>query len=63
METDISKLDSSTLFEYYEDAIRDDHYNPTSNSYNTSGFSYEKIRTELLNRLSYTLKNNSQPNL
>ena len=47
----IKSLTNATLIEYFKDAIREDHYNPSSESYNKSGYSLYELQKELYERL------------
>ena len=47
----ISNLSNSELLNHFKDAVRDDHYNPSGNNCNESGFSYDELESELLSRM------------
>ena len=49
----LEKMSSLTLLEHFEDAVCDKNYNPSSENYNESGFSYEELRNEILNRMDF----------
>lgn len=51
MKSKIEKLTNHELMDYFDDAIRDDHYQPTAHKCNHSGFSSDELKTELLRRL------------
>lgn len=47
----VKDLTNEELIEYFEDAVRDNNYNPTSKNYNNSGFTYDELRYEIFSRL------------
>jgi hypothetical protein len=47
----IEDLTTDELIECFKDAVCDRNYNPSSESYNQSGFSYKQLLTELYRRL------------
>ena len=47
----IKRVSNYDLLDYYSDAVREDNYNPTSESYNKSNFSLDELKNELLIRL------------
>ena len=51
MKSKIEKLTNHELINYFDDAIRDAHYQPTEYKCNNSGFSSYELKTELLRRL------------
>lgn len=48
----IEKLNNYLLLAYYDDAIRDENYNPSDMLYNDSGFTLNELREELLRRIN-----------
>lgn len=48
---DIHIVSNSTLLEAFEDAVCDRNYNPTSDNYNKSGYTYAELKAEILDRL------------
>lgn len=47
----ITKLDNYDLLEYFKDAIKDRHYNPSNEDYNTSGFKLWELEEEINRRM------------
>jgi hypothetical protein len=47
----IHSVNNSTLLEVFEDAVCDRNYNPTSDNYNKSGYTYRELKSEILDRL------------
>lgn len=47
----IHNVSNTTLLEVFEDAVCDKNYNPTSDNYNKSGYSYAELKAEILDRL------------
>lgn len=48
---DITKIDNYSLIGHFKDAVMDMNYNPTSEDYNQSGFTYEELEAEIGRRL------------
>jgi hypothetical protein len=48
---DINELDNYDLLEYFKDAIKDRHYNPSNENYNTSGFKLCELEEEVMSRM------------
>ena len=48
---DISKIGNYELIEHFINAICDNHYNPTNDSYNKSGFTLEELEAEVIDRM------------
>lgn len=51
--TRIQKISSNDLLEYLDSAIRENHYHPYGDPYNTSGFSYHELQSEVIRRLAF----------
>jgi hypothetical protein len=49
---DITKLDNYDLIEYFKDAIKDRHYNPSDIDYNKSGFKLWELEEEIMSRMT-----------
>lgn len=47
----IHNVSNSTLLEVFEDAVCDRNYNPTSDKYNKSGYTYAELKAEIFDRL------------
>lgn len=47
----ITNLDNYSLLEYYQGAIKDRHYNPSSISHNDSEFSLSELEDEIMRRM------------
>jgi hypothetical protein len=47
----LKDIPNKELIEYFEDAVRDNNYNPTSKDYNQSGYTYHELYEELYNRM------------
>jgi len=47
----IHSVSNSNLLEVFEDAVCDRNYNPTSEDYNKSGYTYAELKAEILDRL------------
>jgi len=47
----IHNVSNSTLLETFEDSVCDRNYNPTSDNYNKSGYTYAELKAEILDRL------------
>jgi len=47
----IANVSNSTLLEVFEDAVCDRNYNPTSDDYNKSGYTYAELKAEIIDRL------------
>jgi len=47
----IHNVSNSTLLETFEDAVCDRNYNPTSDDYNKSGYTYAELKAEIIDRL------------
>lgn len=45
----IENLSNHELLEHYKDAVCDNNYNPNSENYNKSGFTYDELEAEILN--------------
>lgn len=56
----ITKLDNYDLLEHFKDAIKDRHYNPGSEDYNTSGFKLWELEEEVMRRM---IKDSDDKNL
>lgn len=50
-ELNISNINNIVLLKHFEDAVCDKNYNPTSDPYNKSGFTYEELKSEILDRI------------
>ena len=46
----IESLETSDLIRYFENAVCDKNYNPSSSDYNQSGFSYDELKQEIYRR-------------
>lgn len=44
-------VSNSTLLEVFEDAVCDRNYNPTNDNYNKSGYTYNELKAEILDRI------------
>ena len=51
LHNDITSFSDTQLINYFKDAVMDDNYNPSSVSYNTSGFSVDELEKEILRRM------------
>ena len=47
----IHQLSDYDLLEAFENAVCDRNYNPTRDDYNKSGYSYEELKSEILDRI------------
>ena len=47
----IKNLSNWELISHYKDAVCDNNYNPTSEDYNKSGFSFTELEAEILERM------------
>ncbi len=47
----IKKLSNEQLIDFFEAIVRERHYNPSSVKYNQSDFSYEELKSELIERI------------
>jgi len=47
----IHNVSNSTLLEVFEDAVCDRNYNPTSDNYNKSGYTYGELKSEIIDRM------------
>ena len=48
----IEKLSNHELMAHFKDAVCDNNYNPSSEPYNKSGFTYDELENEIYNRFS-----------
>jgi hypothetical protein len=48
---DIKSISNGDLLDFYKTSIQDNHYNPTSKSWNNSGFSESELAEEILFRM------------
>ena len=48
----IEKLTNYELLEHFKDAVCDKNYNPSSENYNKSGFTYDELEGEILKRMN-----------
>lgn len=49
----IKKLNNNALLYYYNQAIRNSHYNPSDTNYNDSGFTESELEDEVLLRMNW----------
>ena len=49
----LEEMTSLTLLQHFENAVCDKNYNPSSEDYNKSGFTYEELVNEILNRMDF----------
>lgn len=47
----MDELTNYELIEHFENAVRDNHYQPTSKKCNESDFSYDELKSEIEKRL------------
>ena len=50
----LNELSNHMLLEHFTDAVADKNYNPSSEDYNQSGFTYDELKNEILTRMSKT---------
>lgn len=48
----IKKLSNRELLQHFKDAVCDNNYNPSSEPYNKSGFTYHELQSEILDRMA-----------
>lgn len=48
----IENLTNFELLLHFKDAVCDKNYNPSSEDYNKSGFSYDELEEEILKRMN-----------
>ena len=51
-ESKLEDMSNQSLLDFYENAIRDDHYQPYGDKLNTSQYSLSELETELERRLN-----------
>lgn len=53
----MEKFSNTELLNHYYDACCDSNYNPTNRQYNQSGFTFDELENEILNRMSNAIQN------
>jgi hypothetical protein len=50
---ELEDYSNSELLEHFKDAVCDRNYNPSSEDYNKSGYSYSELQQEIQKRMDY----------